>query len=112
MCRLIMGCKRGDSQFIDHVNNNGLDNRRSNLRICTNAENQHNQIPRMGSSRFKGVHRHKKSNYWIARIRVDGIRIYLGCSKDEIKAAKMYDVGAIRYFKEYAKLNFSKSEGK
>jgi hypothetical protein len=110
MCRLIMGLKYGDKRMVDHINGNGLDNRRCNLRICTNAENQHNQRPRIGTSEYKGVSLNRKNGYWIARIRVNGVRIYLGCSLDEKQAAILYDKAAIKYFGRFAHLNLP--EGK
>lgn len=79
MHRLIMNCPRG--MFVDHLNGNGLDNRRSNLRICTHAENTKNQKSRGGKSQYRGVTAH--GDKWRARITVNYKRIHLGLFEDE-----------------------------
>ena len=57
MHRLILGLKEGDGKITDHIDGNGLNNSRSNLRICTSAENNFNQRPQAGkTSKYKGVH--------------------------------------------------------
>jgi hypothetical protein len=64
-------------QQVDHINGNGLDNRRENLRICTRSQNQHNRKKgQRNSSGFKGVS--KKGNKWQANIGRDRKQIYLG----------------------------------
>ncbi len=92
----------------DHVNCNGLDNRRSNLRPATHAENNRNKGKQKGdhTSQYKGVDWVKRSNRWRSRIRIEGRQIDLGTYKDEIQAAKAYDVAALKYHKEFARLNF------
>ena len=93
--------------MIDHKNGNGLDNRRENLRICSNAENLRNrQFQKNNKTGFKGVHYCNRSNRFIAKITINDKIIYLGSSKDASAAAKLYDAGAIKYHKEYAKTNF------
>ncbi len=90
----------------DHINYDGLDNRRSNLRIVTNSQNMMNQMKRSGtSSRFKGVVWHKRDKIWEAYIRHNQRGIYLGRFSDEVEAAKAYNMAAIKYFGEYARLN-------
>jgi hypothetical protein len=96
--------------LIDHFNRNGLDNRRTNLRLATRAQNTCNCKKRKGcSSRFKGVCFHKNSrrqNPWDSYINVNGQRISLGCYMTEVEAAKVYDRAAREYHKEFAQLNF------
>lgn len=95
------------SQEIDHKNGNGLDNRRSNLRIVTRRQNQQNQRPqRNASSIYKGVSWDKSTGKWIAIIKADGKQYNLGRFRDEIKAATVYDNAARYYFGEFAYLNF------
>jgi len=108
MHREILGLRMFDGKIVDHINHNGLDNRRENLRICSYSQNQMNLRPyrRRMSSQFKGVHFLKKNNKWVARIGFNNRRIYLGCFEDEIDAAETYDQMAIKLFGEYAYLNF------
>ena len=97
--------------FVDHINGNSLDNRRSNLRICTNAQNAANKRPQKGcSSSYKGVQKYEKSK-WRAYVRFENKLIHLGCFNNEIKAAKTYDVNAVLLFGEFARLNFPIAEG-
>lgn len=108
MHRHILGLTKGDKKIGDHINHNGLDNRRENLRICTHAQNIHNQQKqtRAKSSRFKGVQLRPKSNPWFARIKVDGTFHTIGYFSSEEEAARAYDAAAIQHFGEFAFLNF------
>ena len=92
----------------DHINHNGLDNRKVNLRQASRAQNCWNKRKQRGnhSSGFKGVSWFKRENKWQARIQVNGRKIFLGSYKNEIDAAKAYDRAAIKYYREYAVLNF------
>ena len=90
----------------DHINHNGLDNRRSNLRAATTAQNNHNQRPQIGtSSRFKGVTWHKQIKKWQAAIKIDGRCVYLGVFLSEEEAALAYNAAALDAYGEYAYLN-------
>jgi hypothetical protein len=96
-----------DGLFVDHINGNTLDNRRSvNLRLCTNAENQQNRkgAPRHHQHGIRGVTWHKRFGKWQARIQVDGKRIYLGRFDDVNEAEK----AAVEARKEY--MPFSREE--
>lgn len=94
-----------DNLQVDHINGNGLDNRRANLRVCTRSQNLWNQRRRAkNTSGFKGVN--KNGDTWRARIKVNNKEIALGCYKDAIQAAKAYDYAAKKYFGEFAKTNF------
>lgn len=91
----------------DHVNGDGLDNRKSNLRICTRLENMHNRRPqRDSSSKYKGVYYSKRSECWGAYITVNGKRINLGYFNTEEDAARVVDRAAIEYHGDFARLNF------
>ena len=97
--------KTPEKTYTDHKNHNGLDNRIMNLRPCTTAQNQCNQKPRIGcTSKHKGVHRTKYG--WRAQIWHNGKSGFLGHFKDEIVAARVYDVRARKLFGEYACTNF------
>ena len=92
---------------VDHINGNTLDNRKSNLRLASRAENSRNRTKFKvgGYSMFKGVTYHKRDGYWQAGIKVDGKSVHLGCFKNEIESAKAYNDAALRYFGEFANLN-------
>jgi hypothetical protein len=90
---------------VDHKNGNGLDNRRSNLRVCSLCQNNQNRKGKSG--KFKGVRKSQSSvNPFSAIIKVNKVRIYLGCFPDEISAAHAYDRAAVYYHGQFAKLNF------
>ena len=90
---------------IDHINHNPLDNRLSNLRVCTLAENKQNSRPyRNASSKFKGVSL-EKSGRWHAYIRVNKKLINLGRYTHERDAATAYNEAAQQHFGEFAYLN-------
>ncbi len=104
MHREIMRPGRG--QVVDHINHDGLDNRRCNLRVCSHAENLRNQRGQVGrSSRFKGVSRDKRLGKWRAQIWHAGRHYYLGLYVSEIEAARAYDAKARELFGEFAYLN-------
>lgn len=90
----------------DHINRDGLDNRRSNLRHCTHAENNRNQRKFAScSSRYKGVHWDNERQTWRARITAHGRSHHLGRFTDEQEAARAYNQAALEYFGEFAYLN-------
>ena len=95
---------------VDHINHNGLDNRRQNLRLVTNSQQHMNSYGRKGhSSKYKGVHREvlKWGSSWQAYITVHGKNIRLGTFRTEEDAAIAYDHAARKYFGQYAKPNFA-----
>lgn len=109
--RVILGVS-DKNLCVDHINRNTLDNRRSNLRICTYSQNSMNRKP-VGKSKYLGVSfaKKRKSNgkeyfYICANIRVSGKLKYLGSFKTEEDAALAYDEAAKLYNKEFAYLNF------
>lgn len=91
---------------VDHINHNSLDNRRTNLRLVTIAQNNMNRRPWKGTSKYKGVTFHRRDKRFIARISVNSKRLYLGCFDNETDAAKTYDKAAKKYYGQYACLNF------
>jgi hypothetical protein len=100
-----------DHLVVDHINHNGLDNRKANIRPSTRAQNNRNRliIKRKGaSSKYKGVSWRKRKKKWLARICVNGEKKLVGYFKDEIQAAKAYDKAAKKYHGEFASLNFEK----
>jgi hypothetical protein len=96
---------------VDHIDGNGLNNTRANLRLATRAENTHNRN-RAGNntSGYKGVHLQKgngkRKDVWRARITVNGRRHWIGDFNSPQDAAHAYDAAARKAFGEFAKTNF------
>lgn len=77
MHRLIVSAQTGEQ--VDHIHHNTLDNRKSELRLCSGSQNQHNRATQANNtSGFKGVYWHKQSQKWQARIMLNGKRKSLG----------------------------------
>lgn len=107
--RKIMNAPKGVN--VDHINGNGLDNRRSNLRLCNQSQNQANQHRMTGRKRYLGTHSskyrgvHKADNVFKAQIQAYKKKYSLGTFKTEREAAIAYNIAALRLFKEFANLN-------
>lgn len=84
--RHIMDCP--NNMYVDHINGNRLDNRKCNLRICTNQENNFNAIARNNNtSGYKGVWFDKTRNKWVSEIKISGRKIFIGRYEDIKEAA-------------------------
>jgi len=91
---------------VDHVNNDSLDNRKINLRICTHDENLRNRkINLNNTSGYKGVYWHKIGKKWTSVIGINKKIIYLGLFINPIDAARAYNAAALKYHGEFANLN-------
>lgn len=103
--------KLNKNETADHINNDALDNKRCNLRLATQTENNRNRRiqGKPKTSDFKGVYWSENDKRWRSQIKTNNTTIHLGNFIDEINAAKAYDEAAIKYFGEYAKLNFKRS---
>lgn len=102
MHRLILDAQLGEQ--VDHVNRNGLDNRRANLRLCSQSQNNANRPARSGtSSKYKGVTWSRSIRRWTVQAGHGG---YVGCFPSEEDAARAYDVVAKNKWGEFALLNF------
>ena len=93
---------------IDHINHDGMDNRKANLRPATHSQNMCHVRKRPGTkhSKYKGIYWKKRNRKWMAMIGFQKKRIHLGYFRSEIDAAKAYDQAARRYHKDFASLNF------
>lgn len=104
MHREIMSCPEG--MEVDHINGDTLYNRKSNLRICTHADNTYNKKPKIATSSYKGVSVHNSTKKWYSQISYKHKKHYIGLFKHEVRAAKAYDNRALELFGEYARCNF------
>jgi hypothetical protein len=98
-----------DPDVIDHINREPSDNRLTNLRSGTMADNSRNYHKNQGASRFRGVCWVKRDKAWAARISNGSRKVSLGNYKDEVEAAKAYDAAARRFHGNFAFLNFPDS---
>ena len=112
MHRFIILPQLNDGRVVDHINMNKLDNRRENLRASSSQENSWNAKKRPHNrQKYKGVGLEKSNKngadpVYYARIGLNGRSIRLGVFKSQEDAARAYDEAAIKYFGEYARLNF------
>jgi len=105
MHRQIMQPPKG--KIVDHINGNGFDNTRANMRNITPRQNTRNRRAQVKSaSIYKGVGYRKECRKWYARIQLDERSFFLGYFDTEIEAARAYDRKAVELFGEFAALNF------
>lgn len=108
MHRVIMGVT-DPKVHVDHINHNGLDNRKCNLRLCNNSQNQMNRKKASGcSSIYKGVSyaiSRNKKNPWLASIRINGKKKHIGHYATQEDAARAYNEMAQDIHGDFAKLN-------
>jgi len=103
MHRVIVNAPK--DKFVDHRNGNPLDNQKHNLRLCSNAENGRNRGKNKNNTTgYCGVIKNGKK--YQAAIKIGGKRLCFGSYHTPEEAARAYDVGAIKYHGEFARLNF------
>jgi hypothetical protein len=110
MHRLIMNAP--DGMDVDHADRDGLNNRRSNLRLATRSQNNANSVvSRNSKSGYKGVCLDSYTGRWKASIMVDYKHIHLGRFDTKEEAAMAYDKAAVAAFGEFARTNFPTESG-
>lgn len=112
MHRLILGLRAGDHRETDHIDGNGLNNQRINLRICSRSENNQNRrVLKGSSSQYRGVSWDGDRKKWRASIKWRGKQSYLGLFVLEVEAALAYNRAAREHYGEYARLNDVEEKG-
>lgn len=111
MHRELLSVPYGDKRKVDHVNRDGLDNRRENLRVATQIQNGQNMERRTYGGRprkapYKGIWQRPAGGRWCAEIQIDGKKVRLGRYVDPRDAALAYDEAARKYFGPFARTNF------
>lgn len=105
MHRVILNCPDVSTQ-VDHINGDGIDNRKSNLRTCTANGNVQNQgLRKCNTTGYKGIIFRPDLKKWQAYITADRKRIHLGYHQDKKIAALAYNEAALKYHGEFARLN-------
>lgn len=108
--RFILGLQISDRRRVDHANRDGLDCRRSNLRISSHVENARNSGPRINNTTgFKGVSAIRYPSGFISYrgiVWVSGKAITTETCQSAESAAKAYDMLAKHFYGEFAYLNF------
>lgn len=106
LSRLLMKVLDDNAVVVDHKNGNTMDNRKSNLRICTQEKNNYNKgLSAYSSTNIKGVSYHKSIKKFVARIGFKNKRLSLGCFETLYDAAKAYNDKVTELYGEYAYLN-------
>ena len=91
---------------VDHINNNTLDNRKENLRICPNGVNIQRAVSfKHNTSGYRGVCYVKRIQRWFASIKKDGVQYSLKYHKKKEDAAMAYNKKALELFGEHAWMN-------
>ena len=105
MHRFILQCP--DDSYVDHIDGNGLNNTRANLRLATSGQNVMNRGKRRGvGNGYKGVWLDVPTGRWRSAICINYKLVHLGMFKDALDAAIAYDVAARKHFGEFARPNF------
>ena len=107
--RFILGVTDPSIQ-IDHINRNPLDNRKSNLRVCNQSQNNCNRgklVTAKTTSKYKGVSykANRKKNPWYCKVKYQGKHLHLGCFSTEREAGLCYNKFALEHYGEFALLN-------
>jgi len=106
MHRIILSTPEG--LYTDHIDGNGLNNTRANLRMATAIQNSTNKIKKWGNCIYRGIVYLKKENKYKAKIMHNRKEIHIGRFDTALEAAKAYDKKSLELNGEFAALNFPK----
>lgn len=112
--RQIMGLALDDKRRVDHIDGNGLNCTKANMRVCSQGENARNRHVSLGSCKYKGVHWDKDAGKFRSVIMKEGKRFHIGRFDCEHEAAARYNEAAKELHGEFAALNqisFELNEG-
>lgn len=103
MHSLLLATPRG--MEVDHIDGDGLNNRRDNIRVCVHAENTRNARTRLDNkSGFRGVHFHSRDMVWSASIGFKNKRVHLGYFSSKLLAREAYRDASIKYYGNFARV--------
>jgi hypothetical protein len=110
--RVILGLSKGDGVEVDHIDCDGTNNSRCNLRVVpTHTENLANRRKFTGTSKYKGVHWATNEKKWHSTLSYKDRTVYVGYFDDEDDAARAYNEMAVRMFGvDYARINVINNE--
>ena len=104
MHRSLMGLPKGKE--VDHIDMDGLNNQRKNLRICTRSENMFNRPKyKSNTSGFKGVHFNKEHQKWRVFIAVNKKQIHVGYFINKEEAYKAHCFACVKYHGDFSRVN-------
>lgn len=98
----VLGRPLVKGEIVDHIDGNTLNNCRNNLRVCTYSQNHYNR-KKYENSQYKGICYVKRQGKWIAGIKVNRKRIYLGAYETPEEAHEAYKTAALKYAGEFAR---------
>ena len=102
MHRMVLGLPRSRRPVVDHINHDGLDNRKANLRICNMRQNMGNvKMWKHNTSGHRGVYWSKATKKWHATLAINSIPKFIGYSEDKMEAVRMYQEAAKKHFGEF-----------
>jgi len=106
LTNIILGVKTNRTTIIDHINGNPLDNRKQNLQVITQQQNQiKKKMQKNNTSGYKGTYWNKTNNKWVSYIGYNRKRLHLGCFASKEEATAVYNKKAKELFDEFAILN-------
>jgi|CXWL01.1.fsa_nt_gi hypothetical protein len=91
-------------RVVDHINGDGMDNRKSNLRLCTHADNIRNRVHINKNNRvgYRGVFNNRSKTAFVAQIKFEGKSMHLGTYPTAVEASRVHEEARLRLFGEYA----------